>query len=102
MWARLRDSRPGACLIHATQPTYFPAFLYIVEITYDTVDEVFDARLPVPRPDPQVPDATLGTRGRDHREAEEEFSPRVGAYAPVVVPDPIRAMDRIKTRKIIN
>ena len=26
MWARLRDSRPGACLIHAT---YFPAFLYI-------------------------------------------------------------------------
>ena len=29
MWARLRDSRPGACLIHATYPTYFPAFLYI-------------------------------------------------------------------------
>ena len=29
MWARLRDSRPGACLIHATKPTYFPAFLYL-------------------------------------------------------------------------
>ena len=29
MWARLRDSRPGGCLIHATKPTYFPAFLYI-------------------------------------------------------------------------
>ena len=29
MWARLRDSRPGACLIHATLPTYFPAFLYM-------------------------------------------------------------------------
>ena len=55
------------------------------------------ARLPVPRPDPQVPDATLWTRGRDHGEAEEELSPRVGAYAPVVVPDPIRAMDRIKS-----
>jgi len=45
-------------------------------------------RAPVPRPDPQVPDATLWTRGGDHREAEEELSPRVGTYAPVVVPDP--------------
>ena len=26
-WARLRDSRSGAHAIHATQPTYFPAFL---------------------------------------------------------------------------
>ena len=28
MWARLCDSPLGACLIHATYPTYFPAFLY--------------------------------------------------------------------------
>ena len=27
-WAMLRDSRPGARAIHATYPTYFPAFLY--------------------------------------------------------------------------
>ena len=43
---------------------------------------------PIPRPDPQIPDAALWTRGRDHGEPEEELSPRVGAYAPVVVPDP--------------
>ena len=28
MWARLRDSRPSACLIHEIKPAYFPAFLY--------------------------------------------------------------------------
>ena len=27
MWNRLRESHPGTCLIHATLPTYFPAFL---------------------------------------------------------------------------
>ena len=28
-WARLCDSCPGARAIHATYPTYFPAFLYM-------------------------------------------------------------------------
>ena len=26
MWARLRDSRPGACLIHASSPRIFLCF----------------------------------------------------------------------------
>ena len=34
MWARLRDSRPAACSIHATEPTYFPAFLYLLGRNY--------------------------------------------------------------------
>ena len=51
-------------------------------------DRMHPSCSPIPRPDPQIPDAALWTRGRDHGEPEEELSPRVGAYAPVVVPDP--------------
>ena len=58
------------------------------EIELKHHDRMHPSCSPIPRPDPQIPDAALWTRGRDHGEPEEELSPRVGAYAPVVIPDP--------------
>ena len=41
IWARLRDSLPGMCAIHATYPTYFPAFLYFGVIKIQTRPNYF-------------------------------------------------------------